>query len=64
MSRPSKAPNDVKLSPATGHTLTTLADYCRGRSYLISARNHGIRPIDAIHHALTGNPWLPTASTP
>ena len=46
------------------HTLTTLADYCRARSYLVSARNHGIRPIDAIHAALTGNPWLPTISTP
>lgn len=45
------------------HTLTTLADYCRGRSYLISARNHGVHPIDAIHNALTGNPWLPTIST-
>ncbi|MGH3998657.1 MAG: IS66 family transposase, partial [Pseudonocardiaceae bacterium] len=44
------------------HTLTTLADYCRGRSYLVSARNHGVHPIDAIHNALTGNPWLPTAS--
>jgi len=45
------------------HTLTTLADYCRGRSYLVSARNHGVQAIDAIHHALTGNPWLPTIST-
>ncbi|GGU43483.1 hypothetical protein GCM10010178_40010 [Lentzea flava] len=26
------------------------------RSYLTSARNHGIR---AIHATLTGNPWLP-----
>jgi len=32
----------------------------RVRSYLISARNHGIRPIDAIHAALAGSPWLPT----
>jgi hypothetical protein len=48
------------------HTLTTLAAYCRGRSYLVSARNHSVRPIDAIdaiHAALTGNPWLPTVST-
>jgi hypothetical protein len=35
----------------------TLADYCRVRSSLTSARNHSVRPIDAIHHALTGNPW-------
>jgi hypothetical protein len=30
------------------HTLTTLTRYCRLRSYLISARNHGLRSIDAI----------------
>jgi len=42
------------------HTLTTATRYCRVRSYLISARNHGIRPIDAIHTALAGRPWLPT----
>jgi hypothetical protein len=33
------------------------------RSYLVSARNHGVRPFDAIHNALTGNPWLPTIAT-
>lgn len=27
---------------------------------LKSARNHGVRAIDAIHIVLTGNPWLPT----
>ena len=32
-------------------------------SYLVSFRNHGVRAIDAIHNALTGNPWLPTIST-
>jgi transposase len=45
------------------HTLTTLADYCRARSYLVSSRNHGVCPINAIHTALNGNPWLPTVST-
>jgi transposase len=45
------------------HTLTTLAGYCRIRSYLVSSHGHGIRPIDAIHNALTGNPWLPTITT-
>jgi transposase len=44
------------------HTLTTLTRYCRLRSYLISARNHGIRQIDAIHAALARNPWLPTTA--
>jgi Transposase IS66 family. len=42
------------------HTLATATRFCRVRSYLVSARNHGIRPIDAIHTALTGSPWLPT----
>jgi hypothetical protein len=42
------------------HTLATATRFCRVRSYLTSSRNHGIRPIDAIHAALTGNPWLPT----
>jgi hypothetical protein len=41
------------------HTLTTLTRFCRVRSYLTSAGNHGHRAIDAIHNALTGNPWLP-----
>lgn len=38
----------------------TLANFCRVRSYLVTARNHGIRVIDAIHDALAGKPWLPT----
>ncbi|MGH3575217.1 MAG: IS66 family transposase [Pseudonocardiaceae bacterium] len=58
-----KGPKRHQAVSGYWHTLTTLADYCRSRSYLVSARNHGVRPIDAIHHALTGNPWLPTAST-
>jgi hypothetical protein len=29
------------------------------QTYLISARNHGRRPIDAIRDALTANPWMP-----
>jgi transposase len=45
------------------HTLTTLAGYCRVRSYLVSTRGHGVRAIDAIHAALTGNPWLPRIAT-
>lgn len=45
------------------HTLTTLTRFCRVRSYLVSACNHGLNAIDAIHHALTGNPWTPTATT-
>jgi len=45
------------------HTQATLGRYCRIRSYLTSARNHGVRAIDAIHAALTGNPWLPVPIT-
>jgi hypothetical protein len=40
-------------------TLATLQRHCRIRSYLISARNHGRRPIDAIRDALSANPWMP-----
>jgi hypothetical protein len=58
-----KAPKRHQAVSGYWHTLTTLADYCRVRSYLTSTHNHGIRPIDAIHNALTGNPWLPTIAT-
>jgi hypothetical protein len=45
------------------HTRATLAGYCRVRSYLVGARGHGIRAIDAIHAALAGQPWLPVPVT-
>jgi len=41
------------------HTPTTLAAYLRVRSYLVSARDHGLTAIDAIRLALTGKPWMP-----
>jgi hypothetical protein len=41
------------------HTTLTLSRFCRVRSYLVTARNHGVNAIDAIHAALTGKPWLP-----
>jgi transposase len=41
------------------HTLATLARWCRIRSYLDSARAHGLTAMDAIRTALDGNPWLP-----
>lgn len=44
-------------------TTLTLARYCRVRSYLVTATNHGLRAIDAIHTALSGKPWLPTPAT-
>jgi transposase len=40
-------------------TLATLQRHCRIRSYLVSARNHGRRPINAIRDALSANPWMP-----
>jgi transposase IS66 family protein/uncharacterized protein DUF6444/transposase IS66-like protein len=41
-------------------TTLTLARFCRVRSYLVTARNHGLNAIDAIHAVLSGTPWLPT----
>jgi Transposase IS66 family/Family of unknown function (DUF6444) len=41
------------------HTTLTLGRFCRVRSYLVTARNHGANAVDAIHAALTGKPWLP-----
>ncbi|MGH3500256.1 MAG: IS66 family transposase [Nocardioidaceae bacterium] len=41
------------------HSTDTLRDDLRVRSYLTSARGHGLRAITAIHRALAGNPWLP-----
>ncbi|MDQ3577265.1 MAG: transposase [Actinomycetota bacterium] len=38
------------------HTLATLARFCTVRSYLTSAVNHGLTPIEAIERALTDNP--------
>ena len=44
-------------------TLAILQRHCRIRSYLVSARSHGRRPIDAIRDALTAaNPWMPKAA--
>ncbi len=40
----------------------TLSRFCRVRSYLVSARNHRLHAIDAIHTALAGKPWLPATT--
>ena len=58
-----KGPKRHQAVSGYWHTTTTLADYCRVRSYLVSARGHGIRATDAIHAALTGRPWLPVPVT-
>ena len=40
-------------------TLATLQRHCRIRSYLVSARNHDRRPLDAVRDALNGTAWMP-----
>jgi hypothetical protein len=54
-----KGPKRHQAVSGYWHTHATLGDYCRTRSYLLSARGHGIRAADAIHAALAGEPWLP-----
>jgi hypothetical protein len=51
-----KGPKRHQAVSGYWHSLATLARYCRVRSYLVTSRNHGIRPIDAIHAALAGTP--------
>jgi transposase len=52
----------VKLQMKIGgcwRSVRTAARYCLIRSYLGTARNHGIHPLDALRDALAGNPWMP-----
>jgi len=58
-----KSPKRHQAVSGYWHSTDTLRGYLRVRSYLASARGHGIRAIDAIHTALTGNPWLPIPAT-
>ena len=58
-----KGPKRHQAVSGYWHTHATLAGYCRVRSYLVSARGHGIRATDAIHAALAGKPWLPVPVT-
>jgi len=44
------------------HTPRTLARWCRIRSYLDSAANHGLTALDAVTRALAGDPWLPASA--
>ena len=64
-----KGPKRHQAVSGYWHSLATLAGYCRVRSYLVTSRNHGIRPIDAIH--LSGiastrhrHPGLPAPAAP
>jgi hypothetical protein len=52
----------VKLQMKIGgcwRTVRTAARYCLVRSYLTTARNHGIHPLDALRDALAASPWTP-----
>lgn len=57
-----KAPKLHQKVSGYWQTTLTLSRYCRVRSYLVSARNHGVRAIDATRAALAGNPWLPATA--
>jgi len=54
-----KGPKRHQAVSGYWHSLATLARYCRIRSYLVTSHNHGMKPIEAIHAALAGRPWLP-----
>jgi transposase len=41
------------------HSLTTLARWCRLRSFLDSAAAHGVTALAAIRGVIEGKPWLP-----
>jgi transposase len=41
-------------------TRTGADTFCAIRSYISTARKHGLNAIDAIHNALTGNPFVPS----
>ena len=56
----------VKLQMKIGgcwRSVRTATRYCQVRSYLATARNHGIHPLDALRDAFTGNPWTPPQTT-
>lgn len=54
-----KGPKRHQAVSGYWHTQRTLARWCRIRSYLDSAANHGLTALDATTSALAGNPWLP-----
>jgi hypothetical protein len=56
----------VKLQMKIGgcwRSVRTAARYCLVRSYLATARNHRVHPLDALRDALAGNPWPPPQTT-
>ena len=54
-----KGPKRHQAVSGYWHTQATLGRWCRIRSYLDSAANHGLTALGAISNALAGNPWLP-----
>ncbi len=54
-----KGPKRHQAVSGYWHTQQTLGRWCRIRSYLDSAANHGLTALDAISNALAGKPWLP-----
>jgi len=54
-----KGPKRHQAVSGYWHTQATLGRWCRIRSYLDSAANHGVTALDAITSALAGKPWLP-----
>jgi hypothetical protein len=59
-----KGPKRHQAVSGYWYTQRTLARWCRIRSYLDSAKNHGPRALDAIRAALKGKPWLPPLPAP
>lgn len=52
----------VKLQMKIGgcwRSVRTAAHYCVVRSYLATARNHGLHPLGTLREALAGQPWTP-----
>lgn len=57
--RPTKT--QMKIS-GTFRSETSATAWARIRGYVSTALKHGINAFDAIHAAVTGNPWTPTPS--
>jgi transposase len=64
---PERSAKAVKRHQAVSgywHSLATPSRWCRIRSYLDSAANHGLTALDAVSTALAGKPWLPAIPNP
>jgi transposase len=57
----------VKLAQKISGCWRTLAGgqaFCKTRSYIATARKHGVNPLDALRQAFTGTPWMPPTTGP